>query len=129
MKSKLSGNTIEFTSNLKLKLKDEIGEGSFSYVYTSSNPNYVVKLINQNDQKFFKSYQNEKFAYEHIGRHDNIISFGGCKENVNLKGVNHSCLALENCPKGSVINMIVNKKTVFTEFQILQIPRCDISCS
>ena len=121
MKSKFSGHQIDFSHNVKLKSKEQIGSGSFSYIYATNDPKYVLKLINQNDEKYVKSFQNEKYAYETIGKHDNITECIGSKENINLKGVLHSCLALENCPKGSVINMIVNKKIIFSEAQILQI--------
>lgn len=121
MKSNLTGCVIEFSPNLKLKLKDQIGYGSFSFVYSTNDPRYVVKMINASDPKSLHSYNNEKFAFQNIKKHENIINCPAFKDNTSYKGITYCCLALENCPRGSIITMIVDKKMVFQETQVLQI--------
>jgi serine/threonine protein kinase len=118
---KFAGCQIEFNSSFRLKLKDQIGSGSFSYVYSTDDPRYVVKVINPADQKSFVSFQNEKYAYQNIPRHDNIVYCPAIKDNVNFKGDNYSCIVLENCSRGSIISMLVDKKMTFNQNQIYQI--------
>ena len=118
---KLTGCSIEFNQHMRLKLKDQIGSGSFSYVYSTDDPKFVVKMINSEDQKSLASYQNEKYAFSKIPKHDNIVYCPCVKDIVSLKGINYCCLVLENCTKGSIINMLVDKKITFTENQIYQI--------
>ena len=60
---KLSGSVIDFSPSFKLKLKDQIGSGSFSYVYSTEDPKFVVKMINSSDEKSYISYINEKYAF------------------------------------------------------------------
>jgi len=121
MKSKLSGCLIDFSPTLKLKLKDQIGTGSFSYVYSTNDPKYVVKMINASDPKSLLSYNSEKYAFQNIPKHQNIIECPAFKDSVPFKEVNYCCLVLEYCPKGSIITMMVDKKIAFEENQILQI--------
>ena len=121
MKSKLAGSTIDFNAGFSLKLKEEIGSGSFSQVYSTNDPRYVVKMINASDPKSLASYNNEKFAFKTIPRHENIIYCPSYKDSVFTKGINFCCLALENCTKGSIISMIVDKKVTFQEHQIFRI--------
>jgi len=121
MKSKLSGCVIDFNPSFSLKLKDEIGSGSFSTIYSTYDPRYVVKMINASDPKSLASYKNEKFAFSTIPRHKNIVFCPAYSEGTSLKGINYCCLALENCSKGSLIHMIVDQKIVFQEHQIFRI--------
>lgn len=121
MKSKLSGSVIDFNASFSLKLKDEIGSGSFSYVYSTYDPHYVVKMINSSDPKSLASYKNEKIAFQSMPRHENLVYCPAYKDSVYIKGINYCCLALENCSKGSVIGMIVDKRVVFKEHQIFKI--------
>ena len=121
MKSKLAGCTIDFNPQLKLKLKEQIGAGSFSYVYSATDSRYVVKMINSSDAKSLASYTNEKFAFQNIPKHENIINCPAYKDVLLYKGVTYCCLVLEYCPRGSIINMMVDRKIVFQETQILQI--------
>ena len=121
MKSRLAGSTIDFNPGFSLKLKEEIGSGSFSSVYSTNDARYVVKMINATDPKSLQSYNNEKFAFKTMQRHNNIVFCPAFIDSVYLKGVHYCCLALENCSKGSVISMIVDGKITFQEHQIFRI--------
>ena len=120
-KAQFSGLILDF-GNTKIKLKDQIGAGGFSFIYTTNDPKLVAKVVNTSEPKGYRSYQNEKFAFQTLGKHDNILGCSGFKDNVNIKGVNYSFLLLDFCSKGSVIDMLIEKKhLVFNEKQILQI--------
>lgn len=121
MKSKLSGCVIDFNPSFSLKLKDEIDSGSFSTIYSTQDPRYVVKMINASDQKSLASYKNERFAFNTIPRHENIVFCPAYNDGIYLKGINYCCLVLENCSKGSLIHMIVDQKITFQEHQIFRI--------
>jgi hypothetical protein len=63
---KLIGYKIEFSSSLRLTLKDQIASGSFSFIFSTDDPNYVVKIISETDEKSHCSFLNEKYAFENI---------------------------------------------------------------
>lgn len=112
--------TIDF-GTAKVKLKDQIGAGIISAVYTTNDPKYVVKIINTSEQKGYTSYQNEKYAFQTIGRHENIIYCSDFKDNLTVKQVTYGCLLLEHCSLGSITGMLSAKKLVLSEAKILQI--------
>jgi len=41
-------------------LKEEIAAGAYSCIYTLSDPNYVIKLINPSHKTSYDTYQIEK---------------------------------------------------------------------
>ena len=119
-KSQFSSLVIDF-GNAKVKLKDQIGCGLFSQVYSTNDAKLVVKVINISEQKGELSYQNEKFAYQVIGQHENIINCLNYKDNLKFKGGSFGCLLLEHCTKGSVAAMLNDKKITLHETKITQI--------
>ena len=62
----MKGQILEFSSELQVKLKENIGCGSYSYVYSTSDQAFVVKAVNLSDPRaslagfflyFFFSYK------------------------------------------------------------------------
>jgi len=72
-------------------------------------------MINSSDEKSAYSYKNEKQAFSSIPRHKNIVYCPAMKDSYEFKGLRYSCIALENCPKGSIIGMLVDKQMTFQE--------------
>ena len=105
-KNKFKGSAITLKKS-SIILKDEIGAGAFSFIYTIKNdPNFICKLINQESDKFFDSYKRELQAFTLIGHHKNLIF---CKDSFtkNILKDNQFCgLLLEYCPKGCIFDVL-----------------------
>lgn len=102
-KTPFSNHVFKFNSGAKLKAKREIGEGSFSSIVSTNDPTKLMKILNANDPKCDISYRNEKFAYDTLCPHPNIVM---CFESISValpQEANYHVFLLENCTGGNLI--------------------------
>ncbi|EAR97002.2 tyrosine kinase domain protein (macronuclear) [Tetrahymena thermophila SB210] len=110
---------IQLENKNEITLKQEIGSGSFSNVYLTSNSSYVAKVMNLNYVPSQRSFINERKYYQELGQHSNIVQYLGSQE---LQGGSLGVLVIENCPKGSLVDiMSMTPKNQLSEQQILRV--------
>ncbi|EGR28921.1 protein kinase domain protein, partial [Ichthyophthirius multifiliis] len=119
-KNKYKNNQIKF-QNQTLTLKEEIGQGAYSNIYSTSDSKYVAKVINQQFEAGYRSFLKEKEAYQNLRDHPNILKSLGNAE-VSIKEGKIAILIIENCPKGSLFNIMAQTpKQQLMEQQIIRI--------
>lgn len=89
------------SSGIEVCLKKEIGEGSFSKVYTTSERGLVAKVMNLNHEASKNSFANERKIYSELSHHANILTYQG-----SVVLGNFGVLLLENCPRGSLVEVM-----------------------
>ena len=50
-KNKFKGKTFKFDNGINLKVKDLVGEGSFSNIVSTNDSRYIIKIMNAQDPK------------------------------------------------------------------------------
>ena len=107
---KLLSKRINFENFNTLKLKDLIGTGSFSNIYSTNDPNFVIKVINTSDKKSLATFINEKFFYSHFKNspNKNILKCFSEKQLELKDSTKFSFLLLENCPNGDLSDLLAD---------------------
>lgn len=118
---KHSHKTISFSPELSVRLKDVIGAGAFSQIYSTNKEDYVVKLMAGGNAKAAEAYSKEKMVYSAVKHHSNILNCFGIKE-VFCEGSSYYAFLLEKCAKGSLIDFLQeNLQITLNENIILEI--------
>ncbi|KAM3145790.1 hypothetical protein pb186bvf_002085 [Paramecium bursaria] len=108
--------------NENFTLGKQIGQGNFSIVYSTQNPYYVAKVSQKNNPKAFKAYKIELDVLKTV-KSDGLINLkrGGMSQ---LGGNEVGILIIENCPNGSLIDLLTklpnNKPTEPLVLQVLR---------
>jgi serine/threonine protein kinase len=105
-KSQFVPSIIFPKSSREIRVKDQIGAGSYATVYSTFNQEYVIKVINLSDPKSQLSAENERRAYTiFCKKTDHLVHCEDFRE-LNVSGSNHAVFLLENCSKGSLVDFL-----------------------
>lgn len=119
MKTNFSKISIPFNSLEAVKVKHLISSGIHSSLYSTKSPEYLVKFISLEDPKSHFYNQNEQYLYLHLDRHPNLASTH-CYKDLIIKEKHYGCYLIENCPNGSLSDLITSLKNSISETLILE---------
>ena len=95
--------TLDDTSTI-IKLLSPFGSGAYSEVYSTSNPEYVAKIISISDPRNTRVFASEKYAFLHLKRHSNLVFSGGLAH-FQLEGQSFVAILLQFC-SANLINLL-----------------------
>jgi len=120
MKAKFAKLSIPFTEVEPTKIKQQITQGTNSVIYSTKNPENVVKFIILDDPKTILYNKNEQYAYLYLPRHPNLCA-SLCYKEISIKDKKYGCYLLENCCNGSLQEVVSSLQKSLSESLILEI--------
>ena len=103
-----------------MKTKHQLTSGTYSTIYSTKTPEYVIKFIGLDSSKSISYNKNEQYAYLHIDPHPNICRSLSYKELV-IKDKHYGCYLMENCSLGSLNEVISSLQKNLSESLIFEI--------
>lgn len=103
--NRLKKHTLHLSDGSSVVLKEEIGQGGYSSIYSTSDPNYVAKVMLSTNQQSYNIFKMEKLGYSALYKHKNIVF---CRDTIefDFKGQHYCALILENCPRGCLFDIL-----------------------
>lgn len=87
--------TLDDTSTI-IQIKSHIASGAYSELYSTSNSDYVAKIISVSDPRNTRVLASEKYAFLHLKRHTNLVFSGGLAH-FQLEGQSFVAILLQSC--------------------------------